>query len=186
MKNILLATSLLAASAFVPAMAADYIIDHEGAHASINISASHLGFSVLTGRFNTFSGNFSYDEQDISKSKVNVTIDTRSFDSNHAMRDKHVRSDDFLDVAKYAQATFVSTKVVDLGNGKLTITGDFTMHGVTRPMIIDAIKVGEGQDPWGGYRLGFNGKSTVNMGDFGFKKNYGQVDLTLHIEGIRQ
>lgn len=186
MKNIILATSLLAASAFFPVMAADYIIDHEGAHASINISASHLGFSVLTGRFNTFSGNFTYDEQDISQSKVRITIDTSSFDSNHAMRDKHVRSDDFLDVAKYAQATFISTKVTDEGNGNLAIEGDFTMHGVTKPLTIAAVKVGEGKDPWGGYRLGFNGKSTINMGDFGFKQNYGQVDLTLHIEGIRQ
>lgn len=182
----LLATSLLAASALVPAQAADYIIDHEGAHASINISASHLGFSVLTGRFNTFSGTFSYDEKDISNAKVSVTIDTSSFDSNHAMRDKHVRSDDFLDVAKFSQATFVSTKVTDKGNGKLAIDGDFTLHGVTKPMTIDAIKVGEGKDPWGGYRLGFNGKSSISMGDFGFKQDYGQVDLTLHVEGIRQ
>lgn len=186
MKNIILATSLLAASALNSVQAADYIIDHEGAHASINISASHLGFSVLTGRFNSFSGNFTYDEQDISKSTVNVTIDTRSFDSNHAMRDKHVRSDDFLDVAKFAQATFVSTKVQDKGNGKLAITGDFTMHGVTKSITIDAVKVGEGEDPWGGYRLGFSGTSTISMGDFGFKQDYGQVDLILHIEGIRK
>lgn len=190
MKKNLLTSSLLAAvlssGALLPAAAADYKIDHEGAHASINFKASHLGFSILTGRFNTFSGNFSYDESNISAAKISVTVDTSSFDSNHALRDKHVRSDDFLDVAKFANATFISTKIIDKGNGKLAIHGDFTMHGITKPMVIDAVKIGEGNDPWGGNRLGFSGTTSIGMSDFGFKNDYGQVDLELHIEGIRQ
>jgi polyisoprenoid-binding protein YceI len=190
MKKNLLTSSLLAAvlasGVLLPAAAADYKIDHEGAHASINFKASHLGFSILTGRFNTFSGNFSYDESNISAAKISVTVDTSSFDSNHALRDKHVRSDDFLDVAKFANATFISTKITDKGNGKLAINGDFTMHGITKPMVIDAVKIGEGDDPWGGNRLGFSGTTSIGMSDFGFKNDYGQVDLELHIEGIRQ
>ena len=186
MKKILLASALLTSSAFIPAIAADYVIDTKGAHASINFEASHMGFSVLAGRFNDFSGNFSYDKDNISASKISVTVDTSSFDSNHAKRDKHVRSDDFLDVNKYAQATFVSSKVNDKGEGKLEITGTFTMHGVSKPLVIDAVKVGEGDDPWGGYRAGFSGTATIAMGDFGFKKDFGKVDLILHIEGIRQ
>tara|TARA_R110000787_G_scaffold209638_5_gene319590 strand:- start:632 stop:1192 length:561 start_codon:yes stop_codon:yes gene_type:complete len=186
MKKILLASALLTSSVLMPVVAADYVIDTKGAHASINFQASHLGYSVLAGRFNEFSGNFSYDKDNIAASKVTVTIDTSSFDSNHAKRDKHVRSDDFLDVSKYAQATFVSNKVEDKGNGKLTITGDFTMHGVSKPLIIDAVKIGEGSDPWGGYRAGFSGTATIAMADFGFKKDFGKVDLILHIEGIRQ
>jgi polyisoprenoid-binding protein YceI len=182
----LLAASLLTSSIFLPAVAADYKIDHEGAHASINFTASHLGFSVLTGRFNSFSGNFSYDDKDITAAKISVTVDTSSFDSNHALRDKHVRSDDFLDVTKFAQARFDSNKVEDKGNGSLLISGDFTLHGVTKPMVIDAIKIGEGNDPWGGYRLGFSGTSTISMADFGFKKDFGKIELALHIEGIRQ
>lgn len=186
MKKILLASALLTTSVLMPVSAADYVIDTKGAHASINFQASHLGYSVLAGRFNEFSGTFSYDKDNIAASKVSVTIDTSSFDSNHAKRDKHVRSDDFLDVSKYAQATFVSTKVEDKGNNKLTIKGNFTMHGVTKPLVIDAIKVGEGDDPWGGYRAGFSGTATIAMADFGFKKDFGKVDLILHIEGIRQ
>ena len=182
----LLAASLLTSSIFLPAVAADYKIDHEGAHASINFTASHLGFSVLTGRFNSFSGNFSYDDKDITAAKISVTVDTSSFDSNHALRDKHVRSNDFLDVKKFAQARFDSNKVEDKGNGSLLISGDFTLHGVTKPMVIDAIKIGEGNDPWGGYRLGFSGTSTISMADFGFKKDFGKIELALHIEGIRQ
>ncbi len=186
MKKLLIASALLTSSAFMPVIAADYVIDTKGAHASINFKTSHMGFSVLTGRFNKFSGDFSYDKDNVSASKITVTIDTSSFDSNHAKRDKHVRSDDFLDVSKYAQATFVSTNVEDKGNGKLAITGNFTMHGVTKPLVIDAIKVGEGKDPWGGYRVGFNGTATISMGDFDFKKDFGKVDLELYIEGIRK
>ena len=186
MKKLLLASALLTSSVLMPASAADYIIDTKGAHASINFQASHLGYSILAGRFNEFSGSFSYDKDNIAASKVTVTIDTSSFDSNHAKRDKHVRSDDFLDVSKYAQATFVSNKVEAKGNDELAITGTFTMHGISKPLVIDALKVGEGTDPWGGYRAGFSGTATLAMADFGFKKDFGKVDLILHIEGIRQ
>jgi polyisoprenoid-binding protein YceI len=186
MKKIILASALLATSTLMPAFAADYIIDTDGAHASINFEASHMGFSVLAGRFNDFSGNFSYDKENISASKITVTIDTSSFDSNHAKRDKHVRSDDFLDVSKYAEATFVSNKVIDKGEGKLAIAGTFTMHGVSKPLVIDAVRIGEGNDPWGGYRAGFSGTATIAIAEFGFKKDFGKVDLILHIEGIRQ
>jgi len=186
MKKILLASALLTASTLMPALAADYVIDTKGAHASINFEASHLGYSIVAGRFNDFSGSFSYDKDNISASKIKVVIDTSSFDSNHAKRDKHVRSDDFLDVSKFAEATFISSKVEDKGQGKLAIIGNLTMHGVTKPLTIDAVKVGEGDDPWGGYRAGFSGNATIAMADFGFKKDFGKVDLTLHIEGIRQ
>jgi polyisoprenoid-binding protein YceI len=186
MKKLLVATALLASSLVAPTYAADYAIDDKGAHASINFKASHMGWSVLTGRFNTFNGTFSYDENNIAASKIVVNIDPSSIDSNHAERDKHLRSDDFLDASKFTAAKFVSTKVEDKGNGKLAITGDFTLHGITKSLVIDAVKVGEGDDPWGGYRLGFSGTTSVSMGDFGFKNNWGSVDLELHIEGIRQ
>lgn len=186
MKNLIIASTILASSLIFPAAAANYTIDDKGAHASINFKTSHMGFSILTGRFNKFNGTFSYDAADISSAKISVTIDTASFDSNHAKRDKHVRSDDFLDVSQFSSATFVSNKVEDKGQGTLTITGDFTLHGITKPLVIEAVKVGEGDDPWGGYRVGFSGTTSIGMGDFGFKKDFGKVDLELHIEGIRQ
>lgn len=186
MKNFLLAATLLTTSLIAPTYAADYAIDDQGAHASINFKASHMGWSVLTGRFNTFNGTFSYDGKNIEASKITVNIDTTSFDSNHAERDKHVRSADFLDASKFTTATFTSTKVEDKGNGKLAITGDFTMHGITKSLVINGKKVGEGDDPWGGYRLGFSGTAQIAMKDFGFKMDFGSVDLELHIEGIRQ
>lgn len=186
MRKLLMTMALVASSAMTPALAANYNIDDKGAHASINFKANHLGFSVLTGRFNKFSGAFTYDQKNIEASTVKVNIDTSSFDSNHAERDKHVRSDDFLDVSKYAQATFTSTKVEDKGNGKLAIIGDLTLHGMTKSLVINAVKIGEGDDPWGGYRLGFSGTTQISMKDFGFKMDMGMVELELYIEGIRQ
>ena len=186
MKKTLLAGALAISSIILPAQAADYIIDTKGAHASINFKIKHIGFSWLTGRFNTFDGKFSYDEKNIAASKISVNIDTSSIDSNHDKRDKHIRSDEFLDVAKYATASFVSTKVEDKGNGKLAITGDLNLHGVTKSIVIDAVKVGEGKDPWGGYRLGFAGSTKITMKDFGIDSNFGDISFDLHIEGIRQ
>ena len=138
MKKLTLA--LAAALSISTAQAADYVIDSKGAHASINFKIQHLGYSWLTGRFNDFKGTFSYDENTPSQATISVTIDTDSIDSNHAERDKHLKSGDFLAVDEFPQAKFVSTKIVDKGNGKLNVMGDFTLHGVTKPITIDAKK----------------------------------------------
>ncbi|MEE4244018.1 MAG: YceI family protein [Kangiellaceae bacterium] len=179
--------TLLTASIFSLGSAADtYKLDIKGAHSFIQFTASHLGFSKLLGRFNNFDGEFTYDPKNIGASTVNVTIDTQSIDSNHAERDKHLRSDDFLSAGKFPKATFKSTKVTDKGDGTFTITGDFTLHGITKSVSIDAKKIGEGKDPWGGYRAGFEGTTKIGMGDFGFKNAWGDVVVDLYVEGIKQ
>lgn len=184
-------TSAFAAAMFIPtANAADYVIDTKGAHASINFKIQHLGYSWLTGRFDKFSGNFSYDSNNIGASKIEVNIDTSSVNSNHAERDKHLKSDDFLDVSKFANAKFVSDSVTDKGEGKLAISGTLTLHGVSKKITIDAQKTGEGKDPWGGYRVGFSGTTNIALTDFAIEKNLGpaskNVELNLYIEGIKQ
>ncbi len=188
MKKLTLA--LAAALSISTAQAADYVIDSKGAHASINFKIQHLGYSWLTGRFNDFKGTFSYDENTPSQATISVTIDTDSIDSNHAERDKHLKSGDFLAVDEFPQAKFVSTKIVDKGNGKLNVMGDFTLHGVTKPITIDAKKVGEGEDPWGGYRAGFMGTTTIALKDFGIDYELGPAsqtfELELHVEGVKQ
>ena len=186
MKKLILASLLTATFAISPAKAADYVIDYKGAHASINFKVKHLGYSWLTGRFNVFDGKFSYDSKDVTASKINLTIDTTSVDSNHSERDKHLKGGKFLEVNKFAQASFNSSKVEDLGNDKLKITGLLSLHGVDKEIVIDAYKVGEGKDPWGGYRSGFSGTTSIQMKDFGFGKDFGQIDFDLHIEGIRK
>ena len=172
------------------APAADYLIDTKGAHAFIQFRIQHLGYSWLYGRFNEFGGEFSYDAKDPAGNKVSVDIRTASIDSNHAERDKHLRGDEFLDVGKHPQARFVSTKFEDQGDGTAILTGDLTLRGITRLVAIDVERIGEGEDPWGGYRAGFAGRTTFKLADFGITRDLGpasqEVELILSVEGIRQ
>ncbi|CAG0907228.1 unnamed protein product [Cyprideis torosa] len=188
----LMNTAMVMAMTTLPlsAMADTYKIDTEGAHAFVQFRVQHLGYSWLYGRFNDFGGEFSYDEKDPSKASVKVDIDTGSVDSNHAERDKHLRSDDFLDVEKFPKASFASTSYEENADGTATLIGELTLHGVTKPVTLAVSKVGAGADPWGGYRRGFQANTTFALADFGIKKNLGpasaNVEMILSVEGIRQ
>ena len=171
------------------AMAADYVIDVPGQHAFVGFKASHLGYSYIIGGFNTFEGSFTHDTDDYSASKVSVTIDASSLDTNHEERDTHLRSADFLDADEYPTITFESTAYSeDEGHGKLS--GNLTMHGVTKPIVIDVQHIGEGDDPWGGYRAGFSATTSIKRSDFGMDYNLGpaseSMDFDLFIEGVRK
>jgi polyisoprenoid-binding protein YceI len=174
----------------LPSFADNYVIDTKGGHASINFAIKHLGYSVLTGRFDTFEGEFSYDPAKPEASTVNVTIDTTSVNSNHAERDKHLRSPDFLNVQKFPKATFVSKKIIVDDKKEFDIVGDLTLNGVTKSVTIEVDKIGEGKDPWGGYRLGFEGETEIKLKDFNIKMDLGPasqvVKLELHVEGIKK
>ena len=184
-----LATALLLTIAS-PLQAAKYTIDTEGMHAFIHFSIPHLGYSNLIGRFNRFSGSFEYDAEQPEASKIEVTIETASIDSNHAERDKHLRDEEFLDVDKYPEAKFVSTSFEPDGAETATLKGNFTLRGVTRPITIKVMKIGEGPDPWGGYRVGFTGTTKIALSDYGITKFLGkkstEVELVLDIEGVRK
>lgn len=178
----------LAVAMPLTANAADYAIDTGGAHASINFKVSHLGYSFIKGRFNTFSGEFSFDPANVTASKVMVEVDTTSLDSNHSERDKHIRSGDFIDAGKFSDAKFVSTSVIDNGNGKLDVNGTLTLHGKSSPIVIATEFIGEGADPWGGYRAGFVGTTTLQLSDFGIDAMgmVQTVDMELHVEGVKK
>jgi len=188
LQTLALATTLTT-SAAAPAEE-HYIIDTKGAHAAIEFRIKHLGFSWLVGRFDDFSGSFTWDEANPQKSGVTVTIDTASINSNHAERDKHLRGDDFLDVEKFPQAKFVSTAYTPTGENTAELSGELTLHGVTRPVTIAVEQIGHGDDPWGGYRRGFAGTTRLTLADFGIKRDLGpaarEVFLFLSVEGIRQ
>ena len=193
MKLPTLTTSLLIAGltfGSTDVTADDYVIDTKDAHASIKFRVQHLGYSWLYGRFNEFSGNFSYDAKQPENAAVEVTIKTNSVDSNHAERDKHLRSDDFLNVAKYPEAKFVSTSYTQGKDGNGVLKGNLTLNGVTRPLEIDVEFIGAGKDPWGGYRAGFEGTTRFAMADFGIVKDLGpkskDVEMILSVEGIKQ
>lgn len=169
---------------------ATYQVDVQGMHASINFKIQHLGYSWLAGRFDKFGGEFTYDSAKPANSKIDVTIDTTSVNTNHAERDKHIRSGDFLAVKKFPQAKFVSTSVSTNSDGTLSVKGDLTLHGVTKPIMIATSKIGEGKDPWGGYRAGFTGTTSIKMADYGITYNLGPASATvyfeLNIEGVRK
>ena len=191
MKKTILTTLLLTLSILaVPAQAADYDIDTKGAHAFIQFKINHLGFSWLVGRFNKFDGHFSYDEKKANASSVEVNIDPASIDSNHAERDKHLRSKDFLDVEKFPTAKFVSTGYKSKGKNKGVLKGKLTLHGVTKEISINVKHIGAGNDPWGNYRAGFEGSTTLTLADFGINYNLGPasrtVEMFLSVEGIRR
>lgn len=168
-----------------------YAFDQKGAHQFITFKISHLGYSWLYGRFNEFDGQFVYDAENPENSSVSVTIDTSSIDSNHAERDKHIRSDDFLAVDEFPEATFESTRVEVGEDGEADIVGDLTLHGVTKEVTLDVEMLGHGADPWGGYRMGFEAGTEFNLDDFGIDyQKLGEasrsVELIISVEGIRQ
>ena len=185
--SLSLATALIASGSLY---ADDYAIDKEGAHASIQFKISHLGYSWLWGRFNDFDGTFSYDEKNKSASKIAVTVQTKSVDSNHAERDKHLRGEDFLDVKEFPEAKFVSTSYIEGKDGKASLKGNLTLHGVTQEVQLDIVPIGAGKDPWGGYRRGFEGQTRIALKDFGINKDLGpasaELDLIISLEGIKQ
>jgi len=193
MKKLLLAASV--SLAMVGGVHADehsgtYEFDDKGAHQFITFKISHLGYSWLYGRFNDFDGQFTYDAANPENSSVNVTIDTSSVDSNHAERDKHLRSEDFLHVGEYPEASFKSKRVVVDEEGEADIVGDLTLRGVTREVTLDVEMLGHGKDPWGGYRMGFEAETELRLEDFGIPMNLGKasetVEIMISVEGIRQ
>ena len=193
MKKLLVSTAVSAAMMLsaTAANAADYVIDTKGGHASVNFKIKHLGYSWLYGRFNTFDGGFSYDAANPDASQIMVNIDTKSIDSNHAERDKHLRGKEFLNVDKFPTATFKSTSIkFDEDGDEADVTGEFTLHGVTKTITFEIDKIGEGKDPWGGYRTGFEGKTTLKLSDYGITYNLGpastHVEIELYLEGIRK
>ena len=193
MKKTMIAAAIASTALFAGAsQAEEYKIDIEGQHAFIQFKINHLGYSWLLGRFNEFDGSFNYDPSAPENASINVTIDTASIDTNHAERDKHLRSDDFLNVSEFPTATFESTRYVpdedDADEG--TMYGNFTLNGVTKEIAIDVEHVGAGEDPWGGFRRGFEGEVDLTLADYNIDYNLGpaarEVELYFSIEGVRQ
>lgn len=186
-----LITALCALALALPLQAAErYVIDTEGMHAFVQFRISHLGFSWLHGRFNDFEGEFTFDPDNPANSTVQTTIRTASVDTNHKRRDKHLRSDDFLDAENHPEASFVSSGFVPLGEDRYRLEGEFTLRGVTREIDIEVRQTGAGEDPWGGFRRGFQGSTELPLEAFGIDYDLGptaeKVEITLSIEGVRQ
>jgi polyisoprenoid-binding protein YceI len=171
MKHLLTSISTIIALALpVLAGAATWNIDSD--HSNIGFKVRHLMVSNVKGSFDKNSGVVTIDEKDITKSKVSVSIDTASVNTNVAKRDEHLRGADFFDVAKYPTMTFVSKKVAKASKGKLKVTGDLTLHGVTKEVVLDVDALSkESKDPWGNTRSGTVATTKISRKDFGLLYN---------------
>jgi len=156
----------------LPAVAATSEWKIDPAHSSAQFTVRHLAISTIRGAFTKVSGTVQLDDQDVTKSSVEVTIDADSVDTRVPDRDKDLRSDRFFDVEKYPTITFKSKKVEQAGRGKLKVTGNLTIHGITKEVVLDvdgptpAIK-----DPWGNQRAAANATTNINRQAYGVKFN---------------
>jgi polyisoprenoid-binding protein YceI len=163
--------------------------DHTGVHFKVR----HLMVSSVRGEFEKVSGKIVYDETDVTKSSADITIDAASINTRVAKRDDDLRSPNFLDVAKYPTITFKSRRVEKTGDGTLKMTGDLTIHGVTKQVVLNV----EGpapasKDPWGNTRVGGTATTKINRKDFGLTWNKAletggvmvgdEVEITIDVE----
>ncbi len=168
--RLISATALAAALSLPAAATSTWQIDPN--HSAAQFAVRHLAISTVRGAFTKVSGTVQLDDKDISKSTVDVTIDAASVDTRVPDRDKDLRSDHFFDVEKYPTLSFKSTKVEQVEAGKLKVTGDLTIHGVTKQVVLEV----EGpttpvKDPWGNQRAAANATTKINRQDFGVKWN---------------
>ncbi|MBF8221683.1 YceI family protein [Halomonas sp. 328] len=192
LKKTALAT--LAAASLIPlsqAQAADYVIDTEGQHAFVQFKINHLGYSYILGNFERFEGEFHYDADAPEASSVAMEVQVNSLNTNHAERDRHFLSDDFLSADSYPTATFVSTGFEPNGEGEGVLSGELTLKGQTQDIEMPVTLMGEGEDPWGNYRAGFEGSTTLTLADYGidmsaFPEVMQELELYVTFEGIRQ
>jgi polyisoprenoid-binding protein YceI len=169
MMNLKTAVTLLAVAAPSFAFAAAYDID--GAHSTAEFSVKHMMVSNVKGNFNVKSGTVNIDDKDITKSTVEAVLDANTVNTAQPKRDEHLKSPDFFDTAKYPDITFKSTKVAKAGKDKLKVSGDLTMHGVTKPVVLDVTGPTPEVKGMMGPVRGVEATTKINRKDFGLGWN---------------
>lgn len=169
-----------------------WVID--AAHTSIGFSARHLMVSKVRGSFTAFEGGFTIDASNVSASSANLTIQAASIDTSSADRDVHLTSAEFLDVETFPTLTFVSTSAADKGN-IVEVSGDLTIHGVTKSVVIPWEFIGVSTDPWGNTKAGFEAELEISRQEFGLVWNVAletggvlvsdKIKLTLDIQALK-
>ena len=164
-------------------------------HSSVNFHVRHLMVSKVHGRFTKWDGILELDDQDMTKSRLEVTIDAASVDTKEPKRDDHLRSPDFFDVEKFPSLTFVSKEIKRTSNDRYLVSGDLTIRGITKAVTLEVEGGDQVKDPWGGTRTGFSAKTQVNRKDFGLTWNLAleaggfvvgdKIEITLEIEAIK-
>lgn len=187
--KVLFAAGLLAASVSAYADVEVYKIDN--AHSFANFNIRHVA-SKLSGTFSDVTGNIKIDRTNLANSSVDAKISLLSVNTSFAKRDEHIKKEEYLDVGRFADMQFTSTKVVASKNANEgVITGKLTMHGVTKEMSFPFKVLGYANDPWGGYRTGIEAHTSLKASDFGFTWAKAgspvgdEVEVTLLIEGVK-
>ena len=182
MKRFLLASLLAVASASAFAAPSTYTLDPN--HTQVQFSYNHFGFSNITGRFDKFDAQFTFDPADPTRSSVTVTIPIDSVDMGVQRLDEHLKSPDFFDVAKYPNMTFQSTKVSAIDASHLKVDGDLSIHGVTKPVVLNVTINKVGEHPMAKVAAaGFDASTQIKRSDFGVG-NYAPAvsdEVTIHI-----
>lgn len=170
--------------------------DFDLSHSSVNFHVRHLMVSKVHGRFMKWTGTLALDEQDLTRSSLDVTIDASSIDTKEEKRDAHLRSPDFLDVEKYPTLTFKSTSITREGDDEYKVAGDLTIHGVTKQVTLAVEGGGIVKDPWGGTRTGFSAKTSINRKEFGLGWNVAleaggfvvgdKLEISIEIEAVKK
>ncbi|HEX4448939.1 MAG TPA: YceI family protein [Polyangiaceae bacterium] len=169
-----------------------YTVDYQ--HSDVSFSVRHMVFAKVRGHFTKWTADLAFDPASPTAASLNVTIDATSIDTREAQRDGHLKSPDFLDVEKYPQITFKSTKVQKTGDKKYAVTGDLTIHGTTNSVNLDVEELGGGKDPWGNQRIAFAAKTRIDRKEFGLKWNQAletggvlvgdHIDIDIDVEAI--
>jgi polyisoprenoid-binding protein YceI len=163
--------ALLLSLAPTLALAATSTWNVDASHSQVGFAVKHLVISNVRGEFGAYQGKLVLDESDVTKSTVEATIDVSSISTKVADRDAHLKSADFFDVAKYPSITFKSTKVAKAGKDELKVTGDLTLHGVTKPVVLDVSTSPEVKGMFGETRRGFAATTTIDRKDYGLTWN---------------
>jgi polyisoprenoid-binding protein YceI len=182
-RSALLCFTLSAIAATAAAQAGTWQIDPN--HSSAQFSVKHLGVSTVRGAFTKVTGTAKYDPADPSKDSLDTSIETSSVDTRVTMRDNDLRSANFFDVEKYPTITFKSKQTKASGAGMLQITGDLTIHGVTKEVVLDVQGPSAPiKDPWGNQRIGASASTKINRRDFGVNGGAGAVgdEITITID----
>lgn len=181
---------LVASAAALPASAEIHTYKIDNTHSFANWEIRHV-VAHTSGTFHDVQGKVILDTENIAKSSVEANISVYSLNSSHLKRDIHLLTEDYLNARDYPDMKFVSTKMSPVTPEKGSVTGNLTLHGVTRPVTLEYQILGLGKDPWGGMRIGLKATGRLNRSDYGINKGipYGpvgnEVDITLLIEGIR-
>lgn len=166
------------------------------AHSAVQFAVRHMVISKVRGGFSTFNGTIAFDPSAPTEGKASARIDAASIDTHEPRRDAHLRSADFLDADTHPALVFESNGVESLGRDRFRVPGQLTIRGVTQPVVLDVDYLGGGTDPWGGRRIGFHARTTIQRKAFGLNWNQvleaggvlvgDDVEITLDVQAVKE